>query len=43
MNGPTADTVLGPDVVLPDDSLTGQVHLEGGSADVHIERIPLSR
>ncbi|GAB3959522.1 sporulation protein [Streptomyces sparsus] len=41
VGGPTVDTVLAPGAVLPGGSLTGQVHLKGGSADFDIEQITL--
>jgi sporulation-control protein len=41
MGGPTVDTVLDPGAVRPGGSLTGQVHLRGGSADFDIEQITL--
>ncbi|MFJ3505054.1 sporulation protein [Streptomyces sp. NPDC090135] len=41
VGGPTVDTVLNPGAVRPGGSLTGQVHLKGGSADFDIEQITL--
>ncbi|MDT0444318.1 sporulation protein [Streptomyces johnsoniae] len=41
MGGPTVDTVLEGGAVLPGGPLHGQVHLEGGNADVDIEHITL--
>ncbi|MFD5163459.1 sporulation protein [Streptomyces hawaiiensis] len=41
VGGPTVDTVLDPGAVQPGSSLTGQVHLKGGSADFDIEQITL--
>ncbi|GAP45433.1 sporulation protein [Streptomyces azureus] len=41
VGGPTVDTVLDPGPVRPGDTLTGQVHLKGGSADFDIEHITL--
>ncbi|MET8576059.1 sporulation protein [Streptomyces sp. NPDC005012] len=41
MGGPTVDTVLDPGAVRPGGPLTGQVRLEGGSADFDIEQITL--
>ncbi|MGI5484853.1 sporulation protein [Streptomyces lavendofoliae] len=41
VGGPTVDTVLDPGAVRPGGSLTGQVHLKGGSADFDIEQITL--
>ncbi|CAL9352468.1 hypothetical protein SUDANB58_00492 [Streptomyces sp. enrichment culture] len=41
VGGPTVDTVLDPGPVRPGGSLTGQVHLKGGSADFDIEQITL--
>ncbi|MGB8939237.1 MAG: sporulation protein [Streptomyces sp.] len=41
VGGPTVDTVLDPGAVLPGASLSGQVHLKGGSADFEIEHITL--
>jgi sporulation-control protein len=41
VGGPTVDTVLDPGAVRPGSSLTGQVHLKGGSADFDIEQITL--
>ena len=41
VGGPTVDTVLDPGPVLPGGTLSGQVHLQGGSSDFEIERITL--
>ncbi|MFG2523538.1 sporulation protein [Streptomyces sp. NPDC048527] len=41
VGGPTVDTVLDPGAALPGGSLSGQVHLKGGSADFDIEHITL--
>ncbi|CAL9623068.1 hypothetical protein SUDANB6_05907 [Streptomyces sp. enrichment culture] len=41
VGGPTVDTVPDPGTVRPGGSLTGQVHLKGGSADFDIEQITL--
>ncbi|GAA2411391.1 sporulation protein [Streptomyces glaucosporus] len=41
VGGPTVDTVLDPGPFLPGGSLTGRVHLRGGSADFDIEHITL--
>lgn len=41
VGGPTVDTVLDPGAAQPGGSLTGQVHLKGGSADFDIEHITL--
>ncbi|MDQ1037613.1 sporulation-control protein [Streptomyces sp. V3I8] len=41
VGGPTVDTVLGPGPVLPGGTLSGEVRLAGGDADVDIERIAL--
>ena len=41
VGGPTVDTVLDPGPVLPGGTLSGQVHLQGGSSDFEIERISL--
>ncbi|MFE1958762.1 sporulation protein [Streptomyces sp. NPDC059479] len=41
VGGPTVDTVLDTGAVLPGGSLTGQVHLKGGSAAFDIEQITL--
>jgi len=41
VGGPTVDTVLDAGAVLPGGSLTGQVHLKGGTADFDIEQITL--
>lgn len=39
VGGPKVDTVLDGGPVVPGGALTGQVHLEGGSADAEIEHI----
>jgi len=39
--GPSVDTVLPDEPVLPGGSLAGHVHLEGGSSDAEIEQIVL--
>ncbi|MGY0020862.1 sporulation protein [Streptomyces sp. YJ-C3] len=41
VGGPTVDTVLAPGAVAPGGTLSGQVHLKGGSADFDIEHITL--
>ncbi|MEE1942535.1 sporulation protein [Streptomyces sp. TRM 70361] len=41
VGGPTVDTVLDSGPFLPGGSLTGQVHLQGGSADFDIDHITL--
>ncbi|MFI6209087.1 sporulation protein [Streptomyces sp. NPDC051041] len=41
VGGPTVDTVLDPGTVLPGGSLTGRVHLQGGSADFDVEHVTL--
>ncbi|ANW16891.1 sporulation protein [Streptomyces clavuligerus] len=41
MGGPTVDTVLDPGPAAPGSSLTGQVHLKGGSTDFTVEHITL--
>ncbi|KUL64246.1 sporulation protein [Streptomyces sp. NRRL S-1521] len=41
VGGPTVDTVLDPGAALPGSTLTGQVHLKGGSTDHTIEHITL--
>ncbi|MEU3556269.1 sporulation protein [Streptomyces fragilis] len=41
VGGPTVDTVLAPGPALPGSTLTGQVHIEGGSSDVEIEGVTL--
>ncbi|MGP3939050.1 sporulation protein [Streptomyces sp. 6N106] len=41
VGGPTVDTVLDPGPVRPGGPLTGQVHLQGGTADFEIEQITL--
>ncbi|CAM5698597.1 hypothetical protein SALBM135S_02030 [Streptomyces alboniger] len=41
VGGPTVDTVLDPGAALPGATLTGQVHLKGGSTDRAIEHISL--
>ncbi|GGS30262.1 sporulation protein [Streptomyces humidus] len=41
VGGPTVDTVLDPGAARPGGALTGQVHLEGGSADFDIDHITL--
>ncbi|MGW0615633.1 sporulation protein [Streptomyces sp. NPDC002788] len=41
VGGPTVDTILDPGPVRPGGTLTGQVHLKGGSADFDIEHITL--
>lgn len=41
VGGPTVDTVLDPAPVRPGGTLSGQVHLKGGSADFDIEHIAL--
>lgn len=41
VGGPTVDTVLDPAPVRPGGTLTGQVHLQGGTADHDIEHLTL--
>ncbi|MHA5049393.1 sporulation protein [Streptomyces sp. SD15] len=41
VGGPTVDTALDPGAALPGGTLSGQVHLKGGSADFDIEHITL--
>ncbi|AXK36374.1 sporulation protein [Streptomyces armeniacus] len=41
VGGPDIDTVLDGDPVLPGGTLTGQVHLRGGSSDLEIEHLTL--
>ncbi|GGO48899.1 sporulation protein [Streptomyces daqingensis] len=41
VGGPSVDTVLADEPVLPGGGVTGQVHLEGGSSDAEIEQIVL--
>ncbi|SCF59196.1 sporulation protein [Streptomyces sp. Ncost-T10-10d] len=41
VGGPSVDTVLAGGAVLPGGTLSGQVHLEGGSSAVEIEHITL--
>ncbi|MER5477571.1 sporulation protein [Streptomyces sp. NPDC002734] len=41
VGGPTVDTALDPGPVLPGSTLTGQVHIEGGSGDVEIAQVAL--
>ncbi|AVV45160.1 sporulation protein [Streptomyces sp. P3] len=41
VGGPTVDTVLTPGAAHPGSTLSGQVHLKGGSADFDIEHITL--
>ncbi|MVO85501.1 sporulation protein [Streptomyces sp. p1417] len=41
VGGPSVDTVLDPGAVRPGGTLRGQVHLQGGNADVDIEHITL--
>ncbi|MFJ4791064.1 sporulation protein [Streptomyces sp. NPDC088794] len=41
VGGPTVDTVLDPGAARPGSTLSGQVHLRGGSADFDIEHITL--
>ncbi|MGI5358752.1 sporulation protein [Streptomyces sp. CA-252508] len=41
VGGPAVDTVLSPGAVLPGGTLTGEVHLKGGTADFDIEDITL--
>ncbi|MFJ2092682.1 sporulation protein [Streptomyces sp. NPDC087901] len=41
VGGPTVDTVLTPGVAVPGGSLSGQVHLLGGTDDFDIEHITL--
>ncbi|WP_447035069.1 sporulation protein [Streptomyces sp. DSM 118878] len=41
VGGPTVDTVLDPGAALPGGTLSGQVHLKGGSTDHTIEHISL--
>lgn len=41
VGGPTVDTVLAPGPTVPGGSLSGHVHLQGGSGDFTIEQITL--
>jgi sporulation-control protein len=41
VGGPTVDTELTPGTALPGSTLSGQVHLKGGSGDFEIEHITL--
>ncbi|MEU6664307.1 sporulation protein [Streptomyces sp. NPDC046821] len=41
VGGPTVDTVLAPGAAAPGGTLSGQVHLKGGSGDFDIEHITL--
>ncbi|MEV6259996.1 sporulation protein [Streptomyces sp. NPDC051784] len=41
IGGPAVDTVLDPISVVPGGTLSGQVHLKGGSADFTVEHITL--
>ncbi|MFD4371160.1 sporulation protein [Streptomyces sp. NPDC058486] len=41
VGGPSVDTVLDPGAVTPGGTLSGQVHLKGGSADFTVEHITL--
>ncbi|RBM18419.1 sporulation protein [Streptomyces sp. PT12] len=41
VGAPKVDTVLDPGPVLPGGPLSGQVHMEGGSADYEIEEVAL--
>lgn len=41
VGGPAVDTVLDPGAVTPGGTLSGQVHLTGGSADFTIEHVAL--
>ncbi|MEV1023253.1 sporulation protein [Streptomyces sp. NPDC050264] len=41
VGGPTVDTVLAPGPTAPGGTLSGQVHLKGGSGDFDIEHITL--
>lgn len=41
VGGPTVDTVLAPGATAPGGTLSGQVHLRGGSGDFDIEHITL--
>ncbi|MCK1821683.1 sporulation protein [Streptomyces sp. XM83C] len=41
IGGPSVDTVLDPGPAVPGGQLTGQVHLQGGSADFDIDHISL--
>ncbi|WP_369217568.1 sporulation protein [Streptomyces flavofungini] len=41
VGGPTVDTVLDPGAAVPGGTLSGQVHLKGGSTDHTIEHISL--
>ncbi|MGW1227768.1 sporulation protein [Streptomyces sp. NPDC001515] len=41
VGGPTVDTVLAPGATAPGGSLSGHVHLRGGSADFDIDHIAL--
>lgn len=41
VGGPSVDTVLKPGAVRPGGTLRGQVNLQGGRADVNVERITL--
>lgn len=41
VGGPTVDTVLAPGATVPGGSLSGQVHLRGGSGDFDIDHITL--
>ncbi|WP_432181240.1 sporulation protein [Streptomyces sp. NBC_00063] len=41
VGGPTVDTVLAPGATAPGSTLSGQVHLKGGSGDFDIDHITL--
>jgi sporulation-control protein len=42
VGGPSIDTVLDTPHATPGEVISGQVHIQGGSADAHIEQIALS-
>lgn len=41
VGGPTVDTVLDPGAARPGDTLSGRVHLVGGTADLDVEHVAL--